>query len=156
MPAVALLVSARWGDEVLAVRRIAGSGTACIGDDPAALAAMPAAVLGAERLTFAELSRGSAKFHVPAGATAVVRAADGWVSAMVGPAAVELALGDEASMALGDFEIGAAAIEPKAAAMRAPLWGRVSGGAALYVGAAALAHAFLFLAAGRAAMASEA
>jgi hypothetical protein len=141
---LALHLTLRWRDDVLAVKRLTGRATA-LGDALGPIPGAPAVL--------ARLARGAAFATVPEGATAAVTRADGAVSVVAGPAELALGPGDRAALQLGEFSLHALAEPPEAmprggARRAAGAWGSIA--------LAALAHAIVFGLAAQDARASSA
>jgi hypothetical protein len=132
---LALHLTLRWRDDVIALRRLAGRASVTVG----ALAPIPCApgVAG----IVARVSRGAASAVVPARGMVTVVRADGRVELVEGPADVPLAAGDAVDLRFGAFRFealaGASEVLPGRAGPREarPLAG---------LGVAALAHAVIF------------
>jgi hypothetical protein len=148
---VALDVTVRWRDDIIACRHLAGGdGSLSVGDRPGAIAFIPCGPEGG--FVFARVSGGAAAVRVPGGEIAGVRRADGGFEIAFGPCEVAVSSGDSVALPLGDFHLTASAGAPE----RLPRGGRRRG--AGVVGAlalAALAHAAAFGLAAQSAMASS-
>jgi hypothetical protein len=128
---LAVHLTLRWRNDVLAVRRVASEGLPV-----GALAPIPCPtdLLG---FVFAEVASGLPVAFAPSGEVVTVWRAAGGVELVEGPATISLAAGDVAELALGDFVLAASAGPPETMARvrqrrAAAVWG---------VALAALAHA---------------
>ena len=145
---LALHVTLRWRDDVLAFRRLTGETSTGVD----AMAPIPCAP--ALSGVLARVSRHGAAFAVaPADTMATIVRADGRVELVEGPAEIPLGAGDAVDLRLGDFRFEALAeapeVLPRQARRRAA---GVLGGLAV----AALAHAVVFGLAAQDALASSA
>jgi hypothetical protein len=146
---VALDVTIRWREDVLALRRLSGEASASVGDRPGALAPIPGAPEGG--LVFARVSGGAASARVPSGEMAAVRRAGGAFEIAFGPCEIALAAGDAVDLPLGEFHLSASAVTPEPL----PRGKRRAAGALGAIALAALAHAAAFGLAAQSAMASS-
>jgi hypothetical protein len=149
---VAVDVCVRWGGEVLAVRRLQGTGEAWVGEVPGAMVAIP--LDGLRGFAFAAVEQGAAEVLVPAGLSLRRTAASGEVEDVEGRARVALRLGDSALLRTGAFELSATAVEASRPRSRGVGVGKGRAlGATLLVG---LLHAGVLLACASEAFASPA
>ena len=148
---VALEVTVRWGDDILATRRLR-DGEAVIGAEAGAIAAIPCSALGQSSMVVARLRRGRATACVPEGCVGALRGAaeDGTQEApagaiggarlIAGPAERPLGAGEVMTLWIEGFHVSIAA-----AAEERPPWAaapaRGSYGALPHVALAALMHA---------------
>ncbi|EYF02770.1 AgmX/PglI C-terminal domain-containing protein [Chondromyces apiculatus] len=148
---VALLVTVRWGDDVLVSKQLRGSEEAVIGAAPGALVAMPCASLGKASVCVARLRGGQGVALVPAGCVGSLRQVGeggregkgtviGRARLLAGPTEVRLAGGEELTLWIEGFLVTVAA-----EGTERPVWaaagGRRSLGALPYVAVAAAVHA---------------
>lgn len=144
---LALHVTLRWRDDVLAFRRLTGEAGASVD----AIAPIPCAPALAG--VFARVSRGGAFAVAPADAMATIVRAGGHVELVEGPAEIPLAAGDLVNLRVGDFHVEAVAEVPETLPRSAR---RRAAGALGGIAVAALAHAVVFGLAAHDALASSA
>jgi len=168
---LALEVTVRWGDDVIATRRLTGEAEAVLGAAPGAVAAVPCAALGQEAFLLARLVRGRAIVCVPEGCVASWRGAEAEAEAgaagaaavvassrlVAGPKEIPIGAGESVTLYVAGFHVlvvAAAGEERPPWAMTGPWRGR-SAGVLPHVAVAALLHALVAGLAAQAAIAGE-
>ncbi|APR81984.1 Hypothetical protein A7982_07333 [Minicystis rosea] len=137
---LALHVTLRWRDDVIAFRSLTGDTIAAVGAGPDAIAPIPCAVHATGHLAFAHVAKGGAYAIAAEGSATTIRRASGAYEIVEGPAQIPLAAGDAVDLRLGDFHVEAMA----GASEPLPRERRRSAGAWAGIGIAALAHAVAF------------
>src|SRR5262249_42576847 len=102
---LALHVTLRWRDDVIAFRRLQGEGAAAVGAHPSALAPIPCELALEGGFVVARVAAGAATAVAPEGSMVTVWRAGGAMELVEGPAPVALAAGDRAELAFGEFRL---------------------------------------------------
>lgn len=163
--AIELQITVKWGEDILAARRLKGEGEALIGAAPDAIAAVPCEALGQEVFLLARLFRGKALVCVPEGCVASWRAEEARAGEdgaaviasarlVAGPAEIALGAGEEVTLWIGGFCLTVAGVRAERRPWAGGAWRR-SAGALPHVALAAALHAVVAGLASQAASAAE-
>jgi hypothetical protein len=151
---ISALVTIRWGDDVIATRRLSGDAEATVGAAPGAVAAVPLESIGCAAFVLARVRRGRAVARVPEGCVASCSSREG-DRLVAGPSEIALDDGGSVTLWIAGFHLIVAANAEERLRWAAPPRRDGAYGSLPHIAVAAVVHALAFGAAGESALASE-